>query len=197
MSCQYLKKISNNIKNWCPSFKTKSFPPVFSCWGKFCCFVGFALLIFGAFGVLFYCCSFIISLFSVECCTGLNRFGYIFGVCGISGTLLFLVSRFNMKVHDSRLEDPSVVRALLLEADRVEPRIPNEDLPSNFEFKKEKLKEEIKRLEKDGSYSWTEYQVLNLRQNLVEFWDIDTLISSAQSILEDLRNYAFDSNKLV
>ncbi len=191
MQCQsFIRKITN----WSPSFTTSGFPPAFSCWGKFVCIVGFVLFICGVFGVLFYCCGFIISLFNAECCIGPNRFGYPLGVCGISGSLLYLVSKFDMKVHDSRLEDPSVVKALLVEAKRVEPRIKDKDLPSNCEFKEKKLGEEVDQLENDGLNCWTEYQVLNLRQNLVDFWDLDTLISSAQSILEDLYTYASDSN---
>ena len=98
-----------------------------------------------------------------------------------------------MKVHDSRLEDPSVVRALFVESKSVELRIKDKDLPSNFQFKKKKLEEVVGQLDDNGLNHWTEYQVLNLKQSLVDFWDIDTLISSAQSILEDLYDYASDS----
>lgn len=95
-------------------------------------------------------------------------------------------------VHRVRLEDPSVVAAMIVEANTVESRLPEpEKKPGNFDQKVNDLKNEVARLRRKLGYKeWTEYQVLSLNQMLVDFLKVDDLIASAQLSLAELEDYA-------
>lgn len=102
-------------------------------------------------------------------------------------------------IHQSRLEDPSEVRALLIEARTVEPRISPDDLneitrrPENYQQKHKDLQDEVERLEELKADGWTDFQILTLSQMLVDFLKVDDLKERAQSSLDDLEEYAIDS----
>ena len=108
--------------------------------------------------------------------------------------LCFLLSRVfqhEIRVHEERLQDPSEVEALIVEARTIEPRMDNK--PENYAEKAKDLQEEADRLEKAGPYYWTEYQILSLNQMLVDFLKIHDLKERADSSLDDLEEYATDS----
>lgn len=94
------------------------------------------------------------------------------------------------KVNKLRLEDPSEVRALIVEAETAEPRLAGkDDKPDNSGRKLEKLKKEANRLGKLGDKNWTDYQILPLKVMLVDFLKPDDLKARARSSLEKLREY--------
>ena len=96
--------------------------------------------------------------------------------------------RHKKMVRRSRLEDCSVVRAMLVEARTIEPRLENPQKPDAYEDKKEELHTEVVRLEKIGEKEWTEYQVLSLSQMLVEFLKVEDLKATSRIRLDDLKN---------
>ena len=93
----------------------------------------------------------------------------------------------------SRLTDESEVKASIVEAKTVEPRLCDPRRPEKFEEKKKNLDDEIDRLEKIGKENWTEYEVLSLYQMLVDFRKPSDLVSATDSVMDDLDEYAGDS----
>ena len=109
------------------------------------------------------------------------------------------VIRYPLHRHKARLEDPSEVESLIVEARTVEPRLKDPKKPDYYEDKIVDLEAEVKRLTELGPKGWTEYQVLSLNRLLVEFVKPDELRARAQSSLEDLEEYAddrFDEKKI-
>ena len=115
----------------------------------------------------------------------------------------FFVDRYirrNTIIHRLRLKDHSEVEALLIEAKNVEHRLKGTDAYdcdektdiANFKANKRKLVEEVGRLENTPE-NWTEYEILNLEQLLVDFLKVDELKERATSQLDDLEEYASDS----
>ncbi len=123
-------------------------------------------------------------------------------VCGTYIALAFvliglIIDRWiqhKLIVHEARLEDISVMDALFVEAECVEPTL-NGPMKNKkyFKQKKKELMEEVNRLKKIGNRGWTEYQVLSLNQMLVDFLKKDELKARARSSLADLEDYAEDS----
>ncbi len=112
----------------------------------------------------------------------------------ITALLIRCVIKHRFSVQKARLEDRSVVDAMIVEAETVEPRLTDpEKKPENFDKKKEDLEEEASRLRDISSRGWTEYQVLSLNQMLVDFLKVDDLIASTQLSLTELKDYAEDS----
>ncbi len=108
--------------------------------------------------------------------------------------LIFCVICHRFSVQRARLEDRSVVDAMIVEAETVEPRLTKPEIkPENFDKKTKDLKKETNRLKEMGSREWTEYQVLSLNQMLVDFLKVDDLIASARLSLTELEDYAEDS----
>lgn len=89
--------------------------------------------------------------------------------------------------------DESVVKGSIVDAKTVEPRLRRPLRPEGFREKKENLDGEIQRLETIGKKNWTEYQVLSLNQMLVDFLRPSDLISTTDSVMDDLDEYAGDS----
>ncbi len=80
-----------------------------------------------------------------------------------------------------------------MEAKTVEPRLRDPCRPEEFEEKKQDLACEINRLEKIGKENWTEYEVLSLYQMQVDFRRPSDLVSTTDSVMDDLEEYAGDS----
>ena len=95
--------------------------------------------------------------------------------------------------HQARLMDESEVKASIVEAKTVEPRLRDPVRPEEFEEKKENLASEINRLEMIGKENWTEYEVLSLYQMQVDFRRPSDLVSATDSVMDDLEEYAGDS----
>ena len=95
--------------------------------------------------------------------------------------------------HQARLIDESEVKASIVEAKTVEPRLRDPFRPEEFEEKKQDLACEINRLEKIGKENWTEYEVLSLYQMQVDFRRPSDLVSTTDSVMDDLEEYAGDS----
>ena len=94
------------------------------------------------------------------------------------------------KVNKLRLEDPSEVKALIVEAETTEPRLAEKEGKPDYSGKElVKLKKEAKRLGKLGDKNWEEYQILPLKVMLVDFLKPDDLKARAKSSLEKLREY--------
>ncbi len=87
-------------------------------------------------------------------------------------------------VYNFRLEDPSEVTALIIEA-----RTEKGHKPYNSDLKIKELEKEAERLEGLGYENWTDYQILNLDVMLVDFLGFEDLKARAKSRLEDLRDY--------
>ena len=103
-------------------------------------------------------------------------------------------------IHRLRLQDHSEVEALFVEAGNVEHRLKGTDVctydpksdRTNFSDNRKKLCKEVERLNFRPEI-WTEYEILNLEQLLVEFLKIEELKERARSELDDLEEYASDS----
>jgi hypothetical protein len=104
------------------------------------------------------------------------------------------VLRWEVLVHRKRLVDFSQVRALLVSASTVKPRLPVPVKPDNYEQKRQELLEESSRLTTLGQYGWTEYQVLPLDQMLVDFLQEGDLRARALLSLAELEDYAVSSS---
>ena len=118
---------------------------------------------------------------------------YLGLVLGLASFAYWLYVRHEDFAHRSRLKDESDVRASIVEAKTVEPRLHEPRRPEEFEEKKKELDEEIDRLEMIGKEKWTEYQVLSLYQMLVDFLKPPDLVSTTDSVMDDLEDYAADS----
>ena len=114
-------------------------------------------------------------------------------VLGLASFAYWLYVRHEDFARRSRLKDESEVKASIVEAKTVEPRLHEPRRPEEFEEKKKQLDEEIDRLQKIGKESWTEYEVLSLSQMLVDFLKPSDLVSTTDSWMDDLEEYADDS----
>ena len=119
--------------------------------------------------------------------------GLVVGLVSFAGSRYFQHADV---AHRSRLEDKNEVEASIVEARTVELRLFEPRRPETFEEKKKQLNTEIKRLKKIGKENWTEYQILSLNQMLVDFRKPSDLICTADSVLDDLEEYAGDSRYL-
>ena len=114
----------------------------------------------------------------------------------VAGLGSFVAWRYLLRedvAHQGRLEDKSDVEASIVEAKTVEPRMVRPLRPEGFKEKKKNLDNEIKRLEEIGRENWTEYQILSLYQMLVDFLKPLDLVSTTDSVMDVLDEYAADS----
>ena len=86
-----------------------------------------------------------------------------------------------------------MVEASIVEAKTVEPRLLDQSKAEEIEEKKNKVGEEIERLQKIGAERWREYEVLSLNQMLVDFLNPQDLIATTNSVMDELYEYATDS----
>ena len=118
-------------------------------------------------------------------CTYLALAGFL------SGLVTDYLVRHRMRVHESRKADPSEVEALIQEASNVRPRLTRPRRPIDYDEKREKIVEEVRRLkDKVGPDGWTEFQVLTLDRLRIDFLAIEDLKALALSSLSDLKEYA-------
>lgn len=185
----------------------KQFPPKWKWWEWTLYFIipGIFGLISGSYLILII----IDPLEGVFCSDEIMRFtkaeghGIIYVAFGfvLGGLILFRYGRHKLVEHKARLVDYSDVKALFVEARTIEERLKlldengkEEIRPIDFVRKKNELDDEVKRLtEEVGPKGWTEYQIISLRQMLIDFNKIDDLIASSRSTLADLEEYAEDS----
>ena len=113
---------------------------------------------------------------------------------GLASFAAYRYLRHKDVAYQARLIDESNVKASIVEAKGVEPRLLKPRRPEKFDENKKKLDDEINRLEKIGKENWTEYQVLSLYQMLVDFQKPSGLLSTTDSVMDDLDGYAGDSN---
>ena len=117
-------------------------------------------------------------------------------VLGVLLTIIIFLCllRHEFTAHEARLVDPSIVEATIVEAETVEPRLKEPvKKPDNYEKKEKDLKDEVRALREIGKDGWSEYRVLSLNQMLVDFLEVDELISSARLSLTEVEDYAEDS----
>ena len=120
----------------------------------------------------------------------LEYFGLILG---LTGFVLAIYFRHAASAYKNRLEDESVVKALIVDAKAAEPRLLDPSGPEKIEEKKNKVGKEIERLGKIGTEHCTEYEVLSLYQMLVDFLNPHDLIATTNSVMDELYEYATDS----
>ncbi len=108
----------------------------------------------------------------------------------IINVLIYRLVRHKITRHKLRLEDPSEVNSIFVEAGTIYKRVDNPERPKDFKNKLDDLKKEVIRLKQLGEWGWTEYQILSLNQMLVDFLKIEELKARALSSLEDLEEYA-------
>ena len=118
---------------------------------------------------------------------------YLGLVAGLGSFVAWRYFQHKDVAHQGRLEDKSDVEASIVEAKTVEPRMVRPLRPEGFKEKKKNLDNEIKRLEEIGRENWTEYQVLSLYQMLVDFLKPLDLVSTTDSVMDVLDEYAADS----
>jgi len=109
------------------------------------------------------------------------------------GVLIDRNMRQKLSFHEARLEDESEIKALILEARSVEPRLSDPEKPNNYTEQKKELQDRADSLEKNGPREWTEYQVLPLDLLNVDFLKENDLKSRVRSTLSELEDYAEDS----
>ena len=115
-----------------------------------------------------------------------------FALAGFLAGLVFdFVIRHKIRVHTARKEDRSTVEALIQEANSVQTRTTHPESLVDFEKKISQMRDEVNRLEnKIRPEGWTEYQVLTLNQQLIDFLFLDDLKAHALSSLDELKEYA-------
>ena len=118
---------------------------------------------------------------------------YLGLVAGLGSFVAWRYFQHKDVAHQGRLEDKSDVEASIVEAKTVEPRMVRPLRPEGFKEKKKNLDNEIKRLEEIDRENWTEYQVLSLYQMLVDFLKPLDLVSTTDSVMDVLDEYAADS----
>lgn len=118
---------------------------------------------------------------------------YLGLVVGLASFIAWRYFQHKDVAHQGRLEDKSDVEASIVEAKTVEPRLARPLRPEGFKEKKKNLDIEVKRLEEIGRENWTEYQVLSLYQMLVDFLKPPDLVSTTDSVMDVLDEYAADS----
>lgn len=180
-------KTSGTDNNGDPKRQEDMFPPKLSGWEKWTLGLSYAALILASVYLVDQLCFLMLTNPSIY--VSYVAFGVVLAML-----LIDRLVRHRFFVHKARLEDHSEIEALIVEAESVEHRLPEPLKPDNYKEKKEKLKEEVERLQKEvGNRGWTEYQVLSLNQMLVDFRKVDDLIAHANLILAELQQYAEDS----
>lgn len=118
-------------------------------------------------------------------------FTYLALASFLAGLVFDFVIRHKIRVHTARKEDRSTVEALIQEAKSVQTRTLHPVSLVDFEKKISQMKDEVDRLEnKVRPEGWTEYQVLTLNQQLIDFLFLDDLKARALSSLDELKEYA-------
>ncbi len=172
------------LKDWKKDFVKEQLPPDLSKLKKTIVYFNFLLM---ALALIYSFCQLCQIGFAPSLC-----FTYIalcfFLILNIFNRYL----RHDIVVHMERLEDPSEVESLFVEAHTVEPR-KHEIVKESYKKKMDELDNEVKRLETIGYRQWTDYQVLSLNQMLVDFLEDDDLIARARYVQDNLRDYAEDS----
>jgi len=180
------KKFSLFFKRILKSEEEELFPPKMKWWEWFLCLMAWAFMVVGLAVVADQLCFRVGS--ECFCCT------YIALGFTLAGLIIYRLIRHRFIVHKARLEDRSEVEAMFAEARTVvelgSTQLKNQE---QYEQKKEQLKKEMQRIKDIGYKGWTEYQVLQFNQMLVEFLQEDELIGRAQLTLGELKEYAHDS----
>ena len=118
-------------------------------------------------------------------------FSYLLLVAGLLAIVHILSIRKRFRIHEFRRKDTSEIHSLFIEAEEFVLGHPDE----KFKHIKELVRSEIKRLKEMGSKHWLEYQVLPLQKLLVNFYDNNNLKANAESVLDDLKEYADDPQR--
>lgn len=110
-------------------------------------------------------------------------------------SLNYVYHRF--RLHKARKADLSTVHATIVEARNAKAPVRDEHgkefRPIIFAELKKDLLEECSRLENIGNQGWTDFQFLPLQQMLLDFYNVDELISTARLYLERLKDYPLDN----
>ena len=114
-------------------------------------------------------------------------------VMGLASFVVWRYLQHDALAHQGRLMDEGEVKGSIVDAKTVEPRLRDPRRPEGFEEKKGNLDNEIERLEAIGKENWTEYEVLSLNQMLVDFLKPSDLVSTTDSVMDDLDDYASNS----
>ena len=168
-------------------YREEPFPPKLRWWQWVLIVISF-ILMFGGLGFIGDQLCFQKMRGSIYCT-------YIaFGLV-LTGLITYRLVRHKLIVHEARREDHSEVDSLLAEARTVieSQSIKSKGTDENGE-KKEQLKKEKERIEKLGEKGWTEYQILQFNQMLVDFLKEDELKARARLTLTELEEYAEDSS---
>ena len=112
----------------------------------------------------------------------------------LSSVIVGRLLRYGIDVHESRLEVPSEIDSLIVEARFVEPRVLKPIKPDNFEEKKKQILREVQRLVNISPAGWTVFEVLHLNQMIVDFLKIEDLMARARTSLTELQDYADGSD---
>jgi len=123
--------------------------------------------------------------------TALTCWPYVALLVFLSALITHFVVQHEPRIHESRKEDRSEIEALIQEA--LNSIQTDTDSTKGGEKAQihQKLGNEIHRLRTDlGPAAWTEYQVLTLKQILVDVLPTSDLLARARSVLEELREYA-------
>ena len=112
---------------------------------------------------------------------------------GLASFIAWRYLQHDVVARKGRLMDEGEVKGSIVDAKTVEPRMRDPLRPEGFEEKKGNLNDEIERLEAMGKENWTEYEVLSLYQMLVDFLKPSELVSTTDSVMDDLEEYAADS----
>ena len=124
------------------------------------------------------------------------RWAHVALILFLIGLMLDRFLPHKLRVHREQVVDRSQVDALIQEARDVRPRPPlqndgpQETRPLDFEQLKASVDAEVHRLHRIGPEAWTNYQVLTLDRQLIDFLPIEDLKARAQSSLVDLEDYA-------
>ncbi len=171
---------ANQSKPETSKYREEPFPPKLKWWQWIFLVISVVFILFGLGYAGDQLC--IKKSPSCLCCTYI-AFGFV-----LAGLIIFRLVRHKLIVHKARLEDRSEIDSLLAEA-RVVVKSEKVDVD-----KKELLKKEKEHLEQLGEKGWTEYQILQLNQMLVEFLEKNKLIGRARLTLEELEEYAEDTS---
>lgn len=184
--CNYIKDVFNKIKLFFRRHPQNEFPPKLSRWQRIFLFIIKVSIICALLYILGQTCPIIFPISSI--CGTYFAFGVLLAMF-----LFDRILRHKILVHEARLEDPSEIHSLFVEAANVELRLTEpEKRPKADDYKIENLKKEVERLKGLGKKGWTEYQVLSLNQMFIEFLKIEELKARAKSTLEDLQEYSDD-----
>lgn len=177
-----------------PKMKNTNFPPKLSPCHKRILGVCYVLGFLGAIIAIIELCfqEPILSYFNLIDTTCLSYVGIGFALAGI---IVDRIIRHDTRLHKLRLEDISVVKSIIIDAKTIDSKNSSPGIRlEDFEEKKKQLSEEVSRLIDLTEQGWTEYQILPIQKMIVDFRCNDELITSAQSTLADLQEYAEDSS---